>query len=160
MNVSSTPGPAAMQYPAPGGANAQSQQDWKGLGNSLANGDLTAAQGFFDSFQKLNSGLFSSSASQTQLGADLASLGSALSSKDLKSARDAFASVEKDLSPGSVQAALNGISDDRRTAKMISMVLVATGSSTTSLNSNAAQSTSSSDNSAGDESTSSISAYA
>ncbi|MDR3724232.1 MAG: hypothetical protein P4K83_07060 [Terracidiphilus sp.] len=158
MNVSPVNGLAAMQSAAPGSTNAQSLQDWKGLGNSLANGDLKAAQNYFDDFQKLNSKLFSSSASQTQLGKDLASLASALNSQDLKSAQDAFASVKKDLSPGAVQIALDGISNDRNTSKLISMIQ--TASSTTSQSSDAAQSTVNSDTSAGDESTSSVSVYA
>lgn len=164
MNVSSVFGPAATQYAAPsatpGAASTQSLKDWKGLGDSLASGDLAAAKNFFDDFQKLNSSLFSGAASKTQLGKDLASLASALNSQDLKSARDAFTSVEKDLSPEAVQSTLNEISSDRTTGKMISMVLYAISGSTTSQSSNAAQSTSSSDISAGDESTSTISTYA
>lgn len=136
MNVSPLFSASTVQYARPAPSNQQLQQELKGLGDSLASGEMGAAQKFFDSFKKLNPSLFTSSASQTQLGQDLASLGNALDSQDLKGAREAFALVKKDMS--AVQWAEDAALSARTTAKMLKMVTFETDT-TTSLNSDGAQ---------------------
>lgn len=73
-----------------------SQQAWQSLQQSLAAGNLTAAQTAFNTYQQLNQNLTGSSAS-SQFAADMTALGKAISSGDTTSAQQAFATVQNDL---------------------------------------------------------------
>jgi hypothetical protein len=80
---------------------AASQQALQALQQSLASGNLSAAQTAFNTYQALTQNLANSngsvSASNAQLAADLTTLGKAIASGDLSSSQAAFAAVQNDV---------------------------------------------------------------
>jgi len=87
-----------------------SQQAWQTLGQSLAQGNLMAAQSAFAAYSKLNPAQTSSGGSSSgasQLSTDMAALGSALGSGNLSTAQSAFATVQSDLKSTPSQAVSN-----------------------------------------------------
>jgi hypothetical protein len=77
-----------------------SQQAWQSLQQSLASGNLTAAQTAFNSYQQLNqnlSGSSTSSQANSQFATDMTALGKAIGSGDLTTAQQAFTTVQNDL---------------------------------------------------------------
>src|ERR1035437_4386832 len=88
----------------------KSQTAWQTLQQSLASGNMTAAQSAFNTYQQLNQySTGSSSASGSQLSSDLTALGSALGSGNLATAQSAFATVQGDLknTPSQAMATAN-----------------------------------------------------
>jgi hypothetical protein len=77
------------------------KQAIQSLQNSLASGDLNAAQSAFQELQKVNQALTSgeghNSLNSSQFTSDLATLGGALSSGDLSTAQSAHTTVQADL---------------------------------------------------------------
>jgi hypothetical protein len=88
----------------------QTQQAWQTLQQSLAAGNLSAAQTAFSNYQQLTKNLTNisgSSSASTQLTTDMTALGTALSSGDLATAQSAFATVQNDLKSTPSQAMAN-----------------------------------------------------
>jgi hypothetical protein len=73
-----------------------SQQAWQSLQQSLASGNLTAAQAAFNTYQQLNQNLTGSSAS-SQFATDMTALGKAIGSGSVTAAQQAFTTVQNDL---------------------------------------------------------------
>jgi hypothetical protein len=92
------------------GASAQA---WQSLQQSLAAGNLSAAQSAFNTYQKVSqNGVSSSSNSNSQLANDIKALGSALGSGNLSDSQQAFATVQSDLKgqpPMAVQSAESAV---------------------------------------------------
>jgi hypothetical protein len=101
MTISLVSAASLGQYVLASSDSSPLQQALQTLQNSLASGDLNAAQSAFQALQQLNQGLVtasgSSSSSGSQLSTDLTALGSALSSGDLTTAQSAFVTVQGDL---------------------------------------------------------------
>lgn len=114
--------------------SAPLKQAIQNLQNSLASGDLNAAQSAFQDLQKANQALTigagSSSSNSSQLTSDLATLGGALSSGDLSSAQSALTTVQADLKSSSSP----GLTDETNAASE-SVQLVQELLSTVSVNS-------------------------
>lgn len=114
------------------------------LQNSLASGDLSAAQSTFQTVQKLSQSLAtasgSSASSTSSLSTDLTALGSALSLGDLSTAQSTFATLQSDLkasnSPSQTIEANVASQSVQLVAELLS-TLNASGSSSTSSNSDA-----------------------
>jgi hypothetical protein len=90
----------------------QTQQAWQTLQQSLASGNLSAAQTAFANYQQLNQNLTNisgGSSASTQLTTDMTALGTALSSGDLSSAQSAFATVQTDMNGSPSQAMSNAM---------------------------------------------------
>ena len=108
------------QYIAASSNVSASQQAWQSLEQSLAQGNLTAAESAFKIYSQLNPAQTSSSGSSSsasQLTTDMATLGSALSSGNLSSAQTAFATVESDLKSTPSQAVANAESAAAQTVQ-------------------------------------------
>jgi hypothetical protein len=89
---------------------SQTQQAFQTLQQSLAAGNLPAAQTAFTEYQQLNQNLTNisgSSSASTQLTTDMTALGTALSSGDLATAQSAFATVQNDMKTSPSQALTN-----------------------------------------------------
>ena len=86
----------------------KSQQAWQTLQQSLASGNLAAAQSSFSTYQQsdqsLSSASSSASSASTQSTTQITALGNALSSGDLSGAQTAFANVQVDLQGAPAQA--------------------------------------------------------
>jgi hypothetical protein len=98
------------QYVTSSSGLTQTQQAWQTLQQSLAAGNLTAAQSAFNSYQQLNQNLTNisgSSSSTAQLTTDMTALGTALSSGSLSTAQSAFATVQADMKSSPSQAMTN-----------------------------------------------------
>lgn len=115
------------QYIAASSNVAGSQQAWQSLEQSLAQGNLTAAESAFNTYSKLNpasaSSTGSSSSASSQLSTDMAALGSALSSGNLSSAQSAFATVQSDLKTTPSQAVTNAESAAAQTVQWVDDLL-------------------------------------
>lgn len=115
------------QYIEASSSLSASQQAFQALANSLASGNLTAAQAAFNTYQQINQGLSqssgsSSSSGSSQLATDLTALGSAISSGDLSTAQSAFATVQSDLKsaqPPALTAALNAVAQSVSTVESL-----------------------------------------
>ena len=91
------------------------QQALQSLQQSLASGDLAAAQTAFNTYQTLTQNLANASGTSTnsQFSTDLKALGTAISSGDLATAQSAFTAVQNDAkatSAPAVAAALTAVS--------------------------------------------------
>jgi hypothetical protein len=98
------------QYIAASSNVSASQQAWQTLGQSLAQGNLSAAQSAFAAYSKLNPAQTASSSNSTgssQLSTDMAALGSALGSGNLSTAQSAFATVQSEMKSSPSQAVTN-----------------------------------------------------
>jgi hypothetical protein len=88
----------------------QTQQAWQTLQQSLAAGNLSAAQTAFNSYQQLTQNLTNisgSSAASTQFTTDMTTLGTALSAGSLSAAQSAFATVQADMKNAPTQPMAN-----------------------------------------------------
>jgi hypothetical protein len=88
----------------------QTQQAWQTVQQSLAAGNLSAAQTAFSSYQQLTQNLTNisgSSAANTQLTTDMTALGTALSAGSLSAAQSAFATVQTDMKGAPSQSMAN-----------------------------------------------------
>jgi hypothetical protein len=100
------------QYISASSNVGKSQAAWQSLEQSLATGNLTAAQSAFNTYQQLNQNLSAAGGSNSaaaskgssQLSTDMATLGSAIGSGDVSTAQQAFASVQSDLKTTPSQA--------------------------------------------------------
>jgi hypothetical protein len=119
------------QYIAASSSVSASQQAWLSLQQSLASGNLTAAESAFDTYNQLNQNLtnasvtssLSSSSSGSQLSTDMTALGSAIGSGDLSTAQQAFATVQSDLKTTPSQAATNAESAVAQTVQWVDDLL-------------------------------------
>lgn len=110
------------------------------LQQSLASGNLNAAQSAFNTYQQLNqslstaSGTSSSSSSGTtsQLSTDMTALGSAIGSGDLSTAQSAFATVQSDLQTTPSQAITNAEGAVAQTVQWVEDLLNISGSNSSS----------------------------
>jgi hypothetical protein len=86
----------------------QMRQDFKDLASTLQSGDLSGAQNAYAALQQIMQTAQSSNQNpsqnnsnsnnaQSQFSTDLAAIGKALQSGDLKSAQDAFAKLQQDM---------------------------------------------------------------
>jgi hypothetical protein len=102
-----------------------SDQAWQALQQSLASGNLTAAQSAFNSYQQLNQPENSSgsSSSNSQLATDLTALGTAIGSGNLSSAQSAFATVQNDLKSSPPQSVTNAESAVNQTVGWVDDLL-------------------------------------
>jgi hypothetical protein len=88
----------------------QTQQAWQTLQQSLAAGNLSAAQTAFSNYQQLTQNLTNisgSSSASTQLTTDMTALGTALSAGSLSAAQSAFATVQADMKSAPSQSMAN-----------------------------------------------------
>jgi hypothetical protein len=89
---------------------SQTQQAWQAVQQSLAGGNLSAAQTAFSNYQQLTQNLTKisgGSSTSTQLTTDMTALGTALSAGNLSAAQSAFATVQADLKSTPSQAMAN-----------------------------------------------------
>jgi hypothetical protein len=125
------------QYVAASSHVSASQQALQALGQSLAAGNLSAAQSAFASYQGLNQSLANASGtgsgtaagSASQLTTDLNTLGTALSGGDLTTARQAFATVQSDLKSAPSPAVTNAENAVAQTVGWVDDLLTLSGSS-------------------------------
>jgi hypothetical protein len=123
------------QYIAASSNVSGSQKAWQALQQSLAQGNLTAAQSAFNTYSQLNPAPASSSGSSSalsQLSTDMAALGSAISSGNLSMAQSAFATVQSDLKTAPSQAVTNAESAAAQTVQWVDDLLSLSGSSSSS----------------------------
>ncbi len=114
------------QYIAASSNVSGSQKAWQSLEQSLAQGNLSAAQSAFNTYSQLNPSPASSSGSSSapsQLSTDMAALGSAIGAGDLSSAQSAFATVESDLKTAPSQAVANAESAAAQTVQWMDDLL-------------------------------------
>lgn len=108
MSIAALSSAGFSQYVADSSNINASQQALQALQESLAQGNLTAAQAALNTYQSLNRDLAlaggSSTPANTQLATDLNALGTAIDSGDLTAAQSAFATVQTDLSTTAPQA--------------------------------------------------------
>jgi hypothetical protein len=111
MSVAALSTAGFSQYVAASSNVSASQQAFQSLQQSLASGNLTAAQTAFNTYSRLNQSLTaagrsssSSASGSSQLSSDMAALGSAISSGDLTTAQSAFVTVQSDLKATPSQA--------------------------------------------------------
>ena len=102
-------------------------QSLQALQNTLASGDLNAAQSAFQTVQKLTQALANASGStasnSSQLTTDLTALGSALSSGDLSTAKSAFATVQNDLKGANSPSLTNETNTASHSAQLVAELL-------------------------------------
>jgi len=123
------------QYIAASSNVTGSQKAWQSLEQSLAQGNLTAAQSSFNTYSQLNPEPASSSGSPSatsQLSTDMAALGSAIGSGNLSSAQSAFATVESDLKTTPSQAVANAESAVAQTVQWMDGLLSLSDSTSSS----------------------------
>lgn len=123
------------QYIAASSNVSGSQKVWQSLEQSLAQGNLTAAQSAFNAYSQLNPAPASSSGSSSapsQLSTDMAALGSAIGSGNLSTAQSAFATVESDLKTTPSQAVATAESAAAQTVKWMDDLLSLSDSSNSS----------------------------
>jgi hypothetical protein len=124
------------QYVAASSNVSASQQAWQSLQQSLASGNLTAAQTAFNTYSQLNQNLSSGSGSSSssyssgssQLATDMKALGSAIGSGDVSTAQSAFATVANDLQSTPSQAVTNAESAVNQTVQWMDDLLNLSGS--------------------------------
>jgi hypothetical protein len=101
-----------------------SQQAFQALQQSLASGNLSAAQSAFNTYNQLNKSTApAGSSSGSQLSTDMAALGTALGSGNLTTAQSAFATVESDLKSSPSQAVTNAESAVTQTVQWVDDLL-------------------------------------
>jgi len=122
------------QYIAASSNVSASQQAWQSLGQSLAQGNLSAAESAFKAYSQLNPAPASSSSTSapSQLTTDMTALGSALSSGNLSSAQSAYATVQNDLKTTPSQAVANAESAAAQTVQWVDDLLSLSDSNNTS----------------------------
>jgi hypothetical protein len=124
------------QYVASTSNVTKSQQAWQSLQQSLASGNLTAAQSAFNTYQQLNQSSStasgSSSSSSSQLSTDMTALGGAIGSGDLSTAQSAIAKVQNDLKTTPSQAVTNAESAVAQTVQWVDDLLSVSDSSSSS----------------------------
>jgi hypothetical protein len=123
------------QYIAASSNVSGSQQAWQSLQQSLAQGNLTAAQSAFNAYSQLNPAPASTSGSSSapsQLSTDMAALGSAIGSGNLSKSQSAFATVQSDLKTTPSQAIANAESAAAQTVQWIDDLLSLSNSSNSS----------------------------
>lgn len=123
------------QYIAASSNVSGSQKAWQSLQQSLAQGNLTAAQSAFNTYSQLNPAPASSSGSSSatsQLSTDMAALGSAIGSGNLSTAQSAFATVESDLKSTPSQAVATAESAAAQTVQWMDDLLSLSDSSNSS----------------------------
>ncbi len=100
---------------------AASQHSWQSLQNSLAAGNLSAAQSAFKTYNRVNPTASSSSGSSTssQYSTDMTALGSALSSGNLSQAQSALATVQSDLNTNPALVMANAETAVKQTVQWI-----------------------------------------
>lgn len=112
-----------------------SQQAWQSLQQSLASGNLTAAESAFKAYSQLNPSTTSSSSSTSgasQLSTDMSALGSALSSGNLSTAQSAFATVQNDLKSTPSQSMANATAAVVQTVQWVDDLLSLSNSGSSS----------------------------
>jgi len=101
MSIAALSSAGFSQYVADSSNITATQQALTALEESLAEGNLTAAQAALNTYQTLNRNLAqaggSSTPVNTQLATDLNALGTAIDSGDLNAAQSAFTIVQADL---------------------------------------------------------------
>jgi hypothetical protein len=127
--------------------STQLQQTLQTLQNSLTSGDLNGAQGAFNTLQSLNQNLATASgnsaSSSSQLSTDLTALGSAISAGNLSTAQSAFATVKDDLSNSNSPFLANETNAATEAGQFVSQLLSSLNGNTSTVSSNAADSTTS-----------------
>jgi hypothetical protein len=126
MSVAALSTAGFSQYIAASSNVSASQQAWQTLQQSLAQGNLSAAQSAFAAYSQLNPAQTSSSSSTStpsQLSTDLAALGSALGSGNLSTAQSAFATVQNDMKSTPSQAVTNAESAVAQTVQWVEDLL-------------------------------------
>jgi hypothetical protein len=108
MSIAALSSAGFSQYVSASSNINASQQALQALQESLAEGNLTAAQAALNTYQSLTRDLAlaagSSTPTNTQLATDLNALGTAIDSGDLTAAQSAFTTVQTDLSTTPPQA--------------------------------------------------------
>ena len=136
------------QYIAASSNVSASQQALQSLQQSVASGNLTAAQAAFNTYQQLNQTLAtasgssssssssasssSSSATTSQLSKDMTALGTAIGAGNLSKAQSAFATVQGDLQTTPSQAITNAESAVAQTVQWVEDILNISGSNNSS----------------------------
>jgi len=135
MSVAALSTAGFSQYIAASSNVSGSQQAWQSLEQSLAQGNLTAAQSAFNAYSQLNPAPASSSSSSSatsQLSTDMAALGSAIGSGNLSTAQSAFATVASDLKTTPSQALASAESAAAQTVQWMDDLLSLSDSSSSS----------------------------
>jgi hypothetical protein len=140
MSVAALSTAGFTQYIAATSNVSASQQAFQSLQQSLASGNLAAAQSAFNTYNQLNqsrttdgsSGSTTSESSTSQLSIDLVALGSAISSGNLSNAQSAFATLQSDMKSAPSQALTNAEGAVAQTVQWVDDLLGLSGSSSSS----------------------------
>lgn len=140
MSVAALSTAGFTQYIAATSNVSASQQAFQSLQQSLASGNLTAAQSAFNTYNQLNqsrttdgsSGSTSSGSPASQLSIDLVALGSAISSGNLSTAQSAFATLQSDMKSAPSQALTNAEGAVAQTVAWVDDLLDIPGASSAS----------------------------
>jgi len=118
MSIQPIGSTSAQPYAAQSSGGSNFRQDFQGLETALLNGDVSGAQSALSSLQQTISAAPGSSNpnsimsqlgnSNSQLGQDLQSVSSALSSNDVQGAQKAFAKLQQDLESARQSAGAQG----------------------------------------------------
>lgn len=113
-----------------------SQQAWQKLQQSLASGNLSAAQSAFNTYQQIDSTLTAmnggTSTDSSQVTSDMSALGTALSSGDLTGAQQAFATLQTDMNGAPSQSLTAAMTAMNQTVQMVSDLVSFSSSSSSS----------------------------
>lgn len=126
MSIAALSNAAFAQYVSSSSNVNASQQAFQSLQQSLAAGNLTAAQTAFNTYQALNQNLTSAgtgTSSTSQLSTDLTALGKAIASGDLAASQSAFATVQDDLKTTPSQAIAAAVAAANQTVSEIDALL-------------------------------------
>jgi hypothetical protein len=139
MSVAALSTAGFTQYISASSNVSASEQAFQSLQQSLASGDLSAAQSAFNTYNQLNqastaAGARSSSSTSatSQLAKDIAALGSAIGSGNLSTAQSAFATLQSDMKGAPSQALTNAEGAVAQTVQWVDDLLGLSGSSSSS----------------------------
>jgi hypothetical protein len=123
------------QYLSASSGVSASQQDFQSLQQSLASGNLAAAQSAFNAYQQLNlppTSTTGGSSTPTLFATNLASLGSAISSGNVAKAQSAFATLQTGLNASPSQSITNAETAVAQTVQWIDDLLSLSSQGSTS----------------------------
>jgi len=136
MSIAALSSAGFSQYVADSSNVTATQQALTALEQSLAEGNLTAAQAALNTYQTLNRDLAQAGGSptpaNTQLATDLNALGTAIDSGDLNAAQSAFTTVQTDLKSTPPQSVVTAAAAAAQTVSEIEELLSVFHSTTAS----------------------------
>lgn len=130
MSVAALSSAGFSQYISDSSNVSASQQAFQSLQQSLASGNLTAAQTAFNTYNQLNqpptaasSSSSTGSSGSSQFSTDMTALGTAITSGNLATAQTAFATLQSGLKSTPAQAVINAESAVAQTVQWVDDLL-------------------------------------